>query len=183
MTTHHTDEKKPARGGLDDGRKRGLEASQRLHKIHPRNIHCSLGLQAGFLMSKTNISRVITLGCLLTGIQCLNHACAVPLGASAENFVSVCKGDMNSAFGGCDDGANLIVDFDPAVSVISEDAKPVSKDGSQQEGEDSNNHAIGVEPEKNFFNQHGILWALICFIAGVWNGGGFQSLRRKDENL
>lgn len=181
MSTYRTDEKKTARGGLV-GRHIDLLASQKFDKIVLGGSHARLALKAACLRPQRCFAVKVAVACLAIVIHGTCHAAAAPSATQGQNGVDIGLLQRAALLVG-DGGGNPAEFTDAPVSVIAEDVESVSKEGSKQKGAKPDNDSIGVEPEKNFFNQHGILWALICFVAGVWNGGGFQSFRRKDENL
>lgn len=177
MTEHNADEKKPAQGGLLGWRMTSL-ASKHLGKVVFGGRHARFAFNAACLRPQRPFFVKVAFASLAVGIYGVSHATAMRSAAQGQNDVDIGLRQRAMLMVG-DRRGNPAKFTNAAIPVVSENIQSVPKDGSEQKGEDSNAHAVAVEPEENFFNQHGILWALICFIAGMWNGGGFQSLRRK----
>lgn len=176
MTTHHTDEKKPARGGLIC-RKTGL-LQKDFHKIVLSEIHARLAIDAGRWRSPSVLLVKVALACNLVIVYGINHAIASESAHHGKDFVNISL--RQGAVGTVSDGScNRLERGDSAVSVIPAHGEAVAKDDAKPKGNDGCDSRV---LSKNLTYHYLLLELLIYFILGMLCGSGvFYSKRRVDE--
>lgn len=166
-----TGEKKTAQGGLEGDRCSG--PSQQLDQLLDGRCHVRLSRGGGCRLTPC-IGAVVVVACsLIAPANGLAQTAAAPPDANGQRGILVCGADENWPSRAGDSAAHLGKDGHPSAAIVPMDCEPVPDQGARQERQQANQHPVAVDPVQQFVSQHGLLWAALCFVLGLVNGGAF----------